>query len=129
MKKFFAIVLGIAVAAMIGYGVNYALTPLNTQRLQYITQEDAINTNGFIIRDEWVMYSRSSGTVYHSVSEGDRVAKDSRIGLLFYGDVAEDSIKELAVVDNKIKKSAAETDDYSVESMDETTIENNIYRR
>ncbi len=129
MKKFFAIVLGIAIIAMVGYGVNYALTPLYTQRLQYVTQEDSINTNGFIIRDEWVMYSRSSGTVYHSVSEGERVAKDSRIGLLFYGDVAEDSIKELAVVDNKIKKASAETGDYSVESMDSTTIENNIYRR
>lgn len=129
MKKFFITVLSIAVIAMVGYGVKYALAPLNTQRLKYMTQENFINTNGFIIRDEWVMYSRSSGTVYHSVSEGDRVAKDSRIGLLFYGDVAEDSIKELTVVDNKIKKASAETDEYSVESMDETTIENNIYRR
>ncbi len=44
------------------------------------------------------------GTAYHSVAEGERVSKDSTIGSLFYGDVSDDSIKELTVVDNKIKK-------------------------
>lgn len=129
MKKFFIIVLCIAVAAMAGYGMKYAMTPVNTQKLEYITQENAINTNGFIIRDEWVMYSRSAGTVYHSVSEGERVAKDSIIGSLFYGDVPEDSIKELAVVDNKIKNAETDEREQSVSALDATTVENNIYQR
>ena len=129
MKKFFIIVLCIAVAAMAGFGMKYALTPVNSQKLEYITQENSINTNGFIIRDEWVMYSRSAGTVYHSVSEGDRVAKDSIIGSLFYGDVPEDSIKELAVVDNKIKNAEADKSEQSMSALDAATIENNIYRR
>ena len=46
MKKFFIIVLCIAVAAMAGYGMKYALTPVNSQKLEYITQENSINTNG-----------------------------------------------------------------------------------
>ena len=108
MKKFFITVICIAIAAMVGYGIKYAVTPINTQKLSYITQENAINTNGFIIRDEWVMYSRSAGTAYHSVAEGERVSKDSTIGSLFYGDVSDDSIKELTVVDNKIKKTKTE---------------------
>ena len=83
MKKFFIIVLCIAVAAIAGYGIKYVMTPVNSQKIEYITQENSINTNGFIVRDEWVMYSRSAGTVYHSVSEGERVAKDSVIGSLF----------------------------------------------
>ena len=72
MKKFFIVVLSVAIAAMAGYGINYALSPVKTHKLKYITQENSINTNGFIVRDEWVMYTRSSGTVYHSVTEGSR---------------------------------------------------------
>ena len=52
MKKFFMIVLSIAVIAMLGYGINYAVSPVRSQKLEYITQENAINTGGFIVRDE-----------------------------------------------------------------------------
>ena len=129
MKKFFITVICIAIAAMVGYGIKYAVTPINTQKLSYITQENAINTNGFIIRDEWVMYSRSAGTAYHSVAEGERVSKDSTIGSLFYGDVSDDSIKELTVVDNKIKKTKTEKSEESISTLDSNTLENNIYER
>ena len=129
MKKFFITVICIAIAAMVGYGIKYAVTPINTQKLSYITQENAINTNGFIIRDEWVMYSRSAGTAYHSVAEGERVSKDSTIGSLFYGDVSDDSIKELTVVDNKIKKTRTEKSEESISTLDSNTLENNIYER
>ena len=129
MKKFFITVICIAIAAMVGYGIKYAVTPINTQKLSYITQENAINTNGFIIRDEWVMYSRSAGTAYHSVAEGERVGKDSTIGSLFYGDVSDDSIKELTVVDNKIKKTKTEKSEESISTLDSNTLENNIYER
>ena len=129
MKKFFITVICIAIAAMVGYGIKYAVTPINTQKLSYITQENAINTNGFIIRDEWVMYSRSAGTAYHSVAEGERVSKDSTIGSLFYGDVSDDSIKELTVVDNKIKKTKTEKSEDSISTLDSNTLENNIYER
>lgn len=129
MKKFFIVVLSVAIAAMAGYGINYALSPVKTHKLKYITQENSINTNGFIVRDEWVMYTRSSGTVYHSVTEGSRVPKDSNIGSLFYGDVSEDSIKELKVVDNKIKKAETDESGHALSDLDSTTVESSIYRR
>lgn len=129
MRKFFIAVFTIAVAVMAAYGIKYVVMPVNTQKLEYITQENAINTNGFIIRDEWVMYTRSAGTVYHSVSEGERVARDSAVGMLFYGDVSADGIKELAVVDNKIKSAGLDSAAQSVTEMDATTVENNVYSR
>lgn len=129
MKKFFVTVIFIAIAAIAGYGIKYVVSPVNTQQLEYITQENAINTNGFIIRDEWVMYTRSAGTVYHAVSEGSRVAKNSVIGALFYGDVHEDSIKELTIVDNKLKNAKEDKSGRSFSALDSTTVENNIYER
>ncbi len=127
MKKFFVTVLCAAVAVMMGYGIKYAMTPVNSQEIEYITQENSINTNGFIVRDEWVMTSRSQGTVYHSVSEGTRVAKDSIIGKLFYGDVSQDSIKELAVVDSKIKSASNNSDIEITTGLDANNIESKIY--
>ncbi|MCD8179934.1 MAG: hypothetical protein LUF26_00425 [Firmicutes bacterium] len=127
MKKFFIIVLSVAVAVFAGYGIKYAVTPVNTQQLEYITQEKSINTNGFIVRGEWVMYTRSAGTVYHAVSEGDRVQKDSVIGSFFYGDVPEDSIKELSVIDSKIKTAEANENTSSVTFLDSATVESAIY--
>ncbi len=129
MKKFFVTVIFIAIAAIAGYGIQYVVSPVNTQQLEYITQENSINTNGFIIRDEWVMYTRSAGTVYHAVSEGDRVSKDSVVGALFYGDVHEDSIKELTIVDNKLKNAREDKSGHSFSALDSTTVENNIYER
>lgn len=129
MKKIFAVVMFLAVAAMVVYGIKYAVTPVNTQQIEYITQENYVNTNGFIIRSEWVMTTRSAGTVYHSVSEGDRVAKDSSIGTFFYGDVSSDSINELTVIDSKIKSVQSDNDEYSSLSIDPSNVENSIYQR
>lgn len=117
------------VAAILGYGIKYAVTPIHTQTLNRMTQEDAINTNGFIIRDEWVMVSRSAGTAYHSASEGERVRRDSVVGAMFYGNVDSDSIKELTIIDNKIKKIKAEKSEESISTLDSNALENNIYER
>ena len=98
MKKFFITVICIAIAAMVGYGIKYAVTPINTQKLSYITQENAINTNGFIIRDEWVMYSRSAGTAYHSVAEVRESAKTVQSVLCFTAMSAMTALKNLPLL-------------------------------
>lgn len=129
MKKFFSIVLSLAVLVIAAYGIKYAMTPVNTQKLEYTTHETSINTNGFVMLDEWVKTSRSVATAYFFVTEGERVAKDSNIGELFYGDVSEERINELAAVDNKIKIARAGSGSGQVTEFDSTTVENNIYRR
>lgn len=129
MKKVFAVIMFIALAVMVIYGIKYAVTPVNTQQIEYITQENYVNTNGFIIRYEWVMTTRSAGTVYHSVSEGDRVAKDSQIGTFFYGDVSEESINELTVIDSKIKSVQSDANESTASKIDPNNVENSIYRR
>lgn len=126
MKKFFVAVLCIAVAAIAGYGIKYALTPVNTQKIEYTTHETAVETKGYIVLDEWLMISRSAGTFYHSAQEGGRVAKDSVIGELFYGEVSDDSLRELAAVDERLKHAP---DGSVTEELDSSDIENSIYRR
>ena len=126
MKKFFAAVLFVAVAAIAGYGIKYALTPVGTQKIEYITHEDAVNTKGYIVLDEWLMISRSAGTFYHSAQDGGRVAKDGVIGELFYGDVSDDRLHELALIDDRLKTAQSGG---STAELDASDVENNIYRR
>ena len=129
MRKFFVIVLSIAVVTIAAYGIKYALTPVNTQKVEYITHETSINTNGFVILDEWVITSRSTAVAYYSVSEGERVAKDSIIGELFYGEVSEESMNTLASVDRRLKAARAQDADSVGTEFDAASVENNIYRR
>ena len=127
MKKFFAAVLCIAVAAIAGYGIKYALTPVNTQKTEYTTHETAVSCRGYIVLDEWLMISRSAGTFYHSAREGSRVAKDGVIGELFFGDVSDDRLRDLTSIDDRLKNVSdsvgADTE------LDSSDVENNIYRR
>lgn len=129
MKKFFVTVLSISIFVIAVYGVNYAMTPVNTQKIEYITHETSINTNGFIILEEWMATSRSTATSYFFVSEGARVAKDSAIGELFYGEVSQSSIKELNAVDNRIEVARRQSETGMDADFDSSTVENNIYRR
>ena len=127
MKKFFVAVLCIAVAAIAGYGIKYALTPVNTQKIEYTTHETAVEATGYIVLDEWILSSRSAGTFYNFVREGGRVAKDNVIGELFYGDVSDEQLQELASVDDRLKNVLGSSG--SATELDASNVENNIYRR
>lgn len=126
MKKFFVAVLCIAVAAIAGYGIKYALTPVNTQKIEYMTHETAIHAKGYIVLDEWLLNSRSAGTFYNYAREGERVARDSVIGEFFYGEVSDEQLRELTLVDDRLKhvKSTSGATEF-----DASNVENNIYRR
>lgn len=128
MKKFFASVLCIAVAAIAGYGIKYALTPVGTQKIEYTTHETLVEAKGYIVLDEWLMISRSAGTFYNYAREGSRVAKDSVIGEFFYGDVSDDMLRELTAVDDRLKN-ASDGGEGENEELDSSDVESGIYRR
>jgi putative membrane fusion protein len=57
------------------------------------------------------------------------VAKDSVIGTFFYGDVSQDKLKELAVIDKKIKTASSNQSEYTSSEFDSSNVENNISKR
>lgn len=113
MKRFFAVVIFIAVAAMAGYGLKYALTPIDTVEAVVTDEEKSISAKGVILRDERVYYAKSAGTVYNNVSEGTRVAKDALISTVYGGDVNSDVLKELYNIDKKIEKESEKSESYA----------------
>ena len=129
MKKFFVTVLCIAVAAIAGYGIKYALTPVTTQEIEYMTHENSVSGEGYVIREEWIMKARNEGTFYHAINDGDRVKKDGKIGELFYGDVSEERLQELAVADSRIKNAEESSISQSMTAFDSANVEGNIFNR
>lgn len=127
MKKFFIAFLCAAVAVLAGYGIKCVMTPVNSIEPEYVLQEDSVSVPTFMVYDEWVMFSRSAGTFYSSVTEGARAAKNSTVGIFFYGDVASETLQELALTDKRIKNASEST--YAMQEQDSGSLENSIYRR
>lgn len=113
MKRFFALVIFIAAAAMVGYGIKYAVTPVGTVDAVITDEEKSISAEGVIVREERVYYAVGSGTVYNNVAEGARVAKDSLISTVYGGSVNGGVLKELYNIDKKIEKESKESESYA----------------
>lgn len=113
MKRFFAVVIFIAVAAMLGYGLKYVLTPVGTVDAVVTDEEKSMSAKGVILREERVYYAKSPGTVYNNVSEGSRVSKDALISTVYGGSVNGDVLKELYNIDKKIEKESKKSNSYA----------------
>lgn len=104
MKKFFAIIILLAAMTIVGYSIAYLTRPVSSVKLEEVTHEISENITGaYIVRDETVYYSPAVGTVYHTVSEGDRVASNTAISSVFGGNVDYTSLRKLSTIDKKIK--------------------------
>ncbi|MCC8170116.1 MAG: hypothetical protein LIO59_07155 [Oscillospiraceae bacterium] len=126
MKKFFAIVFFIAVAAALGYGIKYVMTPVDTIEAVVTDEEKSISAEGLIVREEHVYYAGSDGIVYNNATEGSRVAKDSLISTIYGGSVDKDLLKELYNIDKKIEKETEKSESYA---SDYLSVENEIATR
>lgn len=113
MKRFFAIVIFIVTAAMVGYGIKYVATPLGTVKAVVTDEEKSISGKGVIIREEQVYYANGSGTVYYNVTEGSRVSKDTLVSTVYSGSVNSDVLKELHNLDRKIEKASHIREEYA----------------
>ncbi|HIT84693.1 MAG TPA: hypothetical protein IAA60_02180 [Candidatus Ornithomonoglobus intestinigallinarum] len=102
------IILGVFAAAALfftAWGAWYVSSPVNSADVVTETVEHFVSDNdAVIIRDEQVCYSDIGGTIYSSVSEGERVAKDSLICTVFGGAVSADNLNELRMLDKKIER-------------------------
>lgn len=126
MKKFFAIVIFIVASAMVGYGIKYVMTPMDTVDAVITDEEKSISAKGVIIREERVFYAGGTGTVYNNVTEGSRVSRDSLISTIYGSNVDGGILKELRNLDKKIEKESRKLEEYA---SDYISVENEIASR
>lgn len=130
MKRFFAIVISIAMLAIVGYGIAYMVIPKRSVALEEYTHELSISCDdAYIVRDETVYYSTTTGTVYNTAQEGERVGKNESVSSIFPGNIDEAYIKQLRTIDAKINRLNAENSGSGLYTTDAASIENEVSQR
>ncbi len=104
MKKSFIAIILITAAVFLFYGIRYARTPVQKQEATIVTFEESVSGEGYIVKKENVYTSGNSGTFYSYKSDGQRVAKNSKIASVYNGSVNSDVLTELNNVNKKIEE-------------------------
>ena len=92
MKKFpykLVISIGIGIAVILGiYNLYILVNPkIRTQIATTGTIEEYISADGFVIRDEQILVQDTGLVVDSLVADGERVAKDSQVAVLYHSSI------------------------------------------
>lgn len=127
MKKFFITVMSLAVFAIVAYGIAYFVLPVHSIELEEYTHEALLHCDDvYIVRDETVYYAKTSGTIYNSIAEGDRVSANTVISTTFNANVDTEHLKKLRTIDEKITRLQQESSGSELYSIDGSSTENEI---
>ncbi len=126
MKKRYTII-SVAIILIMAIGAMFYTNPkVVTIPAEVATVEDKVSSLGFIVRDETMYYATTDGTPYYDAAEGERIPKDSRVAVIFEGDVNSDSIKQLSVIDTKLTRAKKAETEGLVHKSDTGSVENDI---
>ncbi len=129
MKKYISIIIVSLVFVCVCVVMRIASTSVLTEKAEYTTIENSVSANGFIVRDEITYYARTGGTVYFNVDEGKRISRDSLVATVYKGDVREETIKTLSMIDAKLTQAYSQSSKSILHKSDFGSIENDIYSR
>ncbi|MDO5398327.1 MAG: HlyD family efflux transporter periplasmic adaptor subunit [bacterium] len=129
MKKRFALIVAVIIFIAAIAALRSVKSDIVTEPAELTTLENSVHTNGFIVRDETMYYATGTGTPYFGASEGERISKDSQVAVIFEGKVDSDSIKELSVIDAKLKRAYEAEQNGLTHRSDTGSIENDIMMR
>jgi len=102
MKKSIFLVLISVFCFCAFYGIRYMENPVATQPAIAEVYEQKVDTVGYIARSEQVYDAPVSGTVYHYVQEGTKVARNSPLSTVYTGEISEATLQELNNINKKI---------------------------
>lgn len=102
MKKFIGIIGAVALIALIYYCISYIHSPVSTLSAYSVTHEEAFSCDAYIVRDETVYESPSSGSFYSYAREGARIGRNRRMCAVYSAAVSSEVLKELGTIDTKL---------------------------
>lgn len=129
MKKYISIIIVVLVFVSICVAMRVASTSVLTEKAVYTTIENSVSAKGFIVRDETAYYARSGGTAYFNVEEGKRISRDSLVATVYKGDVKEETLKTLSMIDTKLFQAYSDAGKSILHKSDSGSIENDIHSR
>ncbi len=130
MKKFFIIVISLAVLTFAVYGIGYLVLPAKSMDIAEYSHEVSIKcSDAFIVRNETAYYATEPGTVYNTVDEGERVANQTVINTIYSGAVDSSVLRRLHTLDSHIRRLKKDRSHSNLYSNDAATVENEIAAR
>ncbi len=116
MNKFFRYFMLILMVVTLISTASYCSAPYDTETARIITVKDTISGGGYILRNETIVKTESSGVFEPGVQNGTRVSNGSCVGVFTTGNLDEDLLKKLEDVTqriNEIKQSTSISDLYA----------------
>lgn len=127
IKKILLTVFIAVIATVTALALYYVSAPVNTEELVYETvKHSVIAENAYIVRDEEVYYAESSGTLYNNVRDGERIAADSVLAVIYHADIEPETLKALRTVDKKILNQIEKQQEFTNYRLDGTDTESKI---
>ena len=104
MKKFWKILIVIAVAVYLFCFFKYLKTPITSEIVKNGTIENTVSVSGYVARDEKLIQSEFSGVLQNNVQEGETVAKGQDVATVYKGKVDQKIQSALTLVQQKIEE-------------------------
>lgn len=118
------VLLAVAVVAALCILSGNAKSSVVTETVLTGTAEEKIDSDGYIVREETVVNAPAGGIVSFRLGEGKRVSKDSKVAVIYSGDVGDDIKTELAGIYSRLSEiegSVAEKTLYTSDSAAKST--------
>lgn len=103
MRKAIRIIFIVVIAAVVISTVRYCSNPYSTETVTYYEYEKSISGKGYILRDETVVTNDAPGIFEPFVNDGERVARQAKVGTVISGQPDENMLEELTEVKGRIE--------------------------
>lgn len=126
-KKIFSGFLAVLVISYLGFHAFTATyTPVATEKALTYTAYDMVETKGFVLRDESIIYSNQSGIAVNGVEDGTKVAATTVVKRVFGSSDAAQAYQQLQTVNADIEYYETIYMHQQIHNIDKTTNDNNL---
>ena len=115
------VLLVVAVVAAICVLSGNAKSSVVTETVLTGTAEEKIESDGYIVRDEFVVNAPETGIVSFRSDEAERVSKDSTVAVIYSGEVSDEVKNELSGIHERLSEIEGSTVEKNLYTSDSTT--------
>ncbi len=128
MKYLASTVVALLISSYIIYHLIVSIgTGVETTPALYVTQEEKIAAQGYIFRDETIVYSTRSGITNYMFDSGEKVKNGTLIANIYSGTIDSDVEAQLVRLDHKIELLTQSTRTLSYSFADTSSLDAEIY--
>lgn len=103
MRKAVRVIFIVVIAAALVSSVRYCASPYAAETVTYYEYEKSVSGSGYILRPETLVRSEAPGVFEPYVNDGERVAKNAKVGAVITGRPDDAMVDELNTINERIE--------------------------